>query len=80
MKADSAVEICGARTSGGGVCLEQPVCGKARCRLHGGASTGARTKAGRKRIAAAQRKRWRAIKAALAASPAHNTRETEVAR
>jgi hypothetical protein len=33
--------------------------GKARCRLHGGLSTGPKTEAGRARIAQAQRRRWR---------------------
>jgi hypothetical protein len=33
--------------------------GKARCRFHGGLSTGPETKAGRARIAEAQRRRWR---------------------
>ena len=33
--------------------------GKARCRFHGGLSTGSKTEAGRARIAEAQRRRWR---------------------
>jgi hypothetical protein len=33
--------------------------GKARCRLHGGLSTGPKTEAGRARIAESQRRRWR---------------------
>jgi hypothetical protein len=33
--------------------------GKARCRFHGGLSTGPKTEAGRARIAEAQRRRWR---------------------
>jgi hypothetical protein len=36
--------------------------GKARCRLHGGRSTGPKTEAGRARIAEAQRRRWRAFR------------------
>jgi hypothetical protein len=32
--------------------------GKARCRFHGGLSTGPKTEAGRARIAEAQRRRW----------------------
>jgi hypothetical protein len=32
--------------------------GKARCRFHGGMSTGPKTAAGRARIAEAQRRRW----------------------
>jgi hypothetical protein len=33
--------------------------GKARCRFHGGLSTGPKTEAGRARIAEAQLRRWR---------------------
>jgi hypothetical protein len=45
--------------------------GKARCRLHGGLSTGPRTEAGRARIAEAQRRRWRAYReGGKGASPA----------
>jgi hypothetical protein len=36
--------------------------GKARCRFHGGLSTGPKTEAGRSRIAEAQRRRWRAFR------------------
>jgi hypothetical protein len=36
--------------------------GKARCRFHGGLSTGPKTEAGRARIAEAQRRRWRAYR------------------
>jgi hypothetical protein len=36
--------------------------GKARCRFHGGKSTGPKTQAGRARIAEAQRLRWRAYR------------------
>ena len=36
---------------------------KARCRFHGGLSTGPRTDQGRARIAEAQRRRWRAYRA-----------------
>jgi hypothetical protein len=32
----------------------------ARCRFHGGMSTGPRTSKGKRRISAAQRQRWRA--------------------
>ena len=37
-------------------CEKFPVAGKRRCRLHGGASTGPKSKEGRDRIAAAQLK------------------------
>ena len=36
--------------------------GKARCRFHGGLSTGPKTEAGHARIAEAQRQRWRAYR------------------
>jgi hypothetical protein len=36
--------------------------GKARCRFHGGLSTGPKTEAGRARIAEAQRRLWRAYR------------------
>ncbi len=46
---------CGARTRAGGSCC-QPAMPNGRCRLHGGKSTGARTKAGLDRIRAAATK------------------------
>jgi hypothetical protein len=54
---------CHARTRAGGACLVRPEPGKARCRFHGGLSTGPRTEEGRARIAEAQRRRWRAYRA-----------------
>ncbi|WP_174819141.1 HGGxSTG domain-containing protein [Ruegeria atlantica] len=53
----SETKICGARTKYG-VCLEPPVEGKTRCRLHGGLSTGAKTAEGRKRISEANTALW----------------------
>ena len=53
---------CGAKTRAGGACLVTVELGKARCRFHGGLSTGPKTEAGRARIAAAQRRRWRAYR------------------
>lgn len=50
---------CGARTRAGEPCKAPVVAGKRRCRMHGGLSTGAKTKEGRARIAEAQRRRWR---------------------
>jgi hypothetical protein len=50
---------CGAKTRAGRRCLVRVEFGKARCRFHGGLSTGPKTKAGRARIAEAQRRRWR---------------------
>jgi hypothetical protein len=32
---------CGARTRTGAICMERPLPGRGRCRLHGGLSTGA---------------------------------------
>jgi hypothetical protein len=53
---------CGARTRKGAPCQAQPVPGKRRCKLHGGASTGPRSTEGRARIADAQRRRWAATR------------------
>ena len=52
--------LCGAKTRAGGCCQVRAEPGKARCRFHGGKSTGPKTEAGRARIAEAQRRRWRA--------------------
>ena len=51
--------ICGAKTRKGTPCKAKSEPGKKRCRLHGGLSTGPKTEEGRRRIAAAQRQRWR---------------------
>lgn len=45
---------CGAKTRSGEPCKKAAMKGRARCRNHGGASTGPRTEAGSARIAAAQ--------------------------
>ena len=55
--------LCGAKTWVGGCCQVRAEPGKARCRFHGGKSTGPKTQAGRARIAEAQRLRWRAYRA-----------------
>jgi hypothetical protein len=55
---------CGARTRAGTPCMRWPVRKTGRCPNHGGMSTGPRTKAGRDRIAKAQRRRWKAWRAA----------------
>ena len=52
--------LCGAKTRAGGCCQVRAEPSKARCRFHGGKSTGPKTQAGRARIAEAQRLRWRA--------------------
>jgi hypothetical protein len=51
--------VCGAKTRAGRACRMRVEFGKARCRLHGGLSTGPKTEASRARIAEAQRRRWR---------------------
>ena len=53
----------GARTRAGGSCKAKAVRGKARCRMHGGLSTGPRSVEGRERIAAVQRERWARFRA-----------------
>ena len=39
--------LCGAKTRAGGCCQVRAEPGKARCRFHGGKSTGPKTQAGR---------------------------------
>ena len=51
---------CGAQTRKGRACRNKSEAGKARCKFHGGKSTGPKTPEGRARIAAAQRARWAA--------------------
>lgn len=51
-------KACGAKTRSGTPCKLMPLSGKARCKLHGGKSTGPTTADGRDRIRAAQHKRW----------------------
>jgi hypothetical protein len=53
---------CGARNRQGQPCAVRVEPGKARCRFHGGRSTGPRTPEGKARIAAAQRRRWAAFR------------------
>jgi len=48
---------CGARCRDGHACRARVVFGKARCRMHGGVSTGPRTAAGKARIAESNRRR-----------------------
>jgi hypothetical protein len=54
--------LCGAKTRAGGSCQVRAEPGRARCRFHGGKSTGPKTDEGRTRIAEAQRRRWRAYR------------------
>ena len=52
--------VCGAKTRKGGQCRNKSEAGKARCKFHGGKSTGPKTPEGKERIAEAQRTRWAA--------------------
>jgi hypothetical protein len=49
--------LCGAQTRRGTSCKHKPIPGKARCKYHGGLSTGPRTPEGRARIAESNRRR-----------------------
>ncbi|WP_200832596.1 HGGxSTG domain-containing protein [Candidatus Halocynthiibacter alkanivorans] len=49
---------CGAKTRKNKACRNLSILGKARCKYHGGASTGPKTIEGKERISEAQRKRW----------------------
>ena len=53
--------FCSAKTRSGTPCVKAPIAGKRRCRNHGGASTGPKSKEGRDRIAAAQLKHGRYV-------------------
>nr|WP_277884151.1 HGGxSTG domain-containing protein [Paroceanicella profunda] len=64
----STAEKCGASTRRGTPCRCKPEPGKARCRLHGGKSTGPTSPEGRERIAEFQRRRWEAHRAKKAKS------------
>jgi len=54
---------CGARTRSGVACKKKVIPGKTKCRYHGGLSTGPKTVAGKAKIAAAQRLRWKTWRA-----------------
>lgn len=55
---------CSAKTRKGHPCKLTSEAGKARCKYHGGMSTGPKTEAGKARIAQAQRDRWAKWRAA----------------
>ena len=62
---DKHKRLCGAKTRSGHPCRKPALKRKRRCRLHGGLSSGPKSKEGRDRIAAAQFKHgkyvnWRA--------------------
>ena len=67
---------CGAKTRAGRPCRMRVEFGKARCRLHGGLSTGPKSQAGRARIAEAQRRRWRAYREGRKGAPPGPTGDT----
>jgi hypothetical protein len=52
--------VCGAKTRKGGECRNKSEPGRARCKFHGGKSTGPKTPEGKARIAEAQKARWAA--------------------
>jgi len=49
---------CRAKTRSGKPCKRWPEKGKTRCKLHGGSSTGPKTRTGKQAISEAQKKRW----------------------
>ena len=53
--------LCGAKTRSGHPCRKPALKRKRRCRLHGGASSGPKTAAGKARIANAQLKHGRYV-------------------
>lgn len=54
---------CGAKTRAGGACQNPAIGGRTRCKLHGGKSTGPRTKEGKARVIAAHTKHGRRSRA-----------------
>ncbi len=75
---------CGARCRDGARCRARVVWDpkrrvlRSRCRMHGGLSTGAKTAAGKARIAAAQRLRWAKYRELRIDSPMRSTEITEL--
>lgn len=59
---------CGAKTRSGSPCKNPAIAGKARCRLHGGRSTGAKTPEGFAKLRALHWKHGRATTEAKAAA------------
>src|SRR6476620_10762860 len=60
MGPNDGAAVCGARTRTGRACKRRRLLKGNRCVNHGGASSGPRSAAGRAKIAAAQKERWRA--------------------
>ena len=52
-------KLCGAKNRKGNACRCLAIGGKARCKFHGGLSTGPKSAEGKERIAQAQRLRWK---------------------
>ena len=52
-------KLCGAKNRKGNACRCLAISGKARCKFHGGLSTGPKSAEGKERIAQAQRLRWK---------------------
>ena len=61
--AENDIKLCLAKTRSGAPCQKNPIAGKSRCRLHGGASTGPRTPEGKAACVAAHWKHGRRSKA-----------------
>ncbi|MDX8398363.1 MAG: HGGxSTG domain-containing protein, partial [Mariprofundaceae bacterium] len=59
MMSDGVDLACGAKTRAGTPCKRRDIWGSGRCKLHGGLSTGARTKEGKEAIAESIRRRAR---------------------
>jgi hypothetical protein len=62
---------CGAKTRAGGACKAPSVHGKARCRMHGGCSTGPKTPEGKARSLAAANAGWQRWNAKRQAAKSH---------
>jgi len=75
-----SVSRCLAKTRSGGLCQRAGSPKNGRCHLHGGKSTGPRTKEGRKRIAVAQFKHGRRSKAFLEEQRARNAKGRAIKR
>ena len=69
---------CLAKTQRGTECQRPAITGSARCRLHGGRSTGPRTEEGRARISAANTKHGRKTKERLAEARARAQANREI--
>ena len=69
-KGSSRRPLCGAKTRAGTPCRAVVVEGKARCKYHGGASTGPTSAEGRARIAESNRRRAEAKRAEARAAAA----------